>query len=139
MKITGTSSTSSAVGTRRGDGVAAPGFALPDMAPRAAVQSQAVTAPAALANLGSLLALQGLEDPAERRRRATRRADALLEQLDELRLSVLGRGVSHAQVARLAQTLREQRDAVDDPELSALLDDVELRAEVELAKLERAM
>ncbi|MFM1975715.1 MAG: Class flagellar assembly regulator, partial [Pseudomonadota bacterium] len=31
------------------------------------------------------------------------------------------------------------RDAVDDPALNALLDDVELRAEVELAKLERAL
>jgi hypothetical protein len=54
-------------------------------------------------------------------------------------VSILGGGVSREQVARLSQALREHRDAVDDPALNTLLDDVELRAEVELAKLERAL
>jgi hypothetical protein len=139
MKITGPSSVGSAGSARRGEGAAAPGFMLPQIDMRGPAASAPAAATAALSNIGALLALQGVEDPAERRRRATRRADDLLAQLDELRQSMLGPGVTRLQVARLAQTLREQRDAVDDPALEALLDDVELRAEVELAKLERAL
>jgi hypothetical protein len=92
-----------------------------------------------IANVGALLALQGEDDVVERRRRATRRSSTLLDQLDEIRVAILGGGVSREQVARLSQTLREHRDGVDDPALNGLLDDVELRAEVELAKLERAL
>jgi hypothetical protein len=138
MKINAPSTIGAAGATRRGDVAAAPGFVLPDMGARAAATA-AAGGPAALANVGALLALQGVEDPAERKRRAARRADDLLGQLDDLRVAILGGGVSRAQVARLAQTLRERVDAVDDPPLQALLDDVELRAEVELAKLERAL
>jgi hypothetical protein len=92
-----------------------------------------------IANVGALLALQGEDDVAERRRRAARRSSTLLDQLEDIRVSILGGGVSREQVARLSQALREHRDAVDDPALNTLLDDVELRAEVELAKLERAL
>jgi hypothetical protein len=92
-----------------------------------------------LTNIGALLALQSQDDVAERRRRAAKRSTTLLDQLDEIRIAILGGGVSRDQVSALAATLRDYRDQVDDPTLSAILDDVELRAEVELAKLERAL
>jgi hypothetical protein len=138
MKIEATSSAANAAAARRAGGVAAPGFALPAEV-AASAQQTARTAPAtALASVGALLALQAEDGPEERRRRATRRADTLLNELEELRISTLSGTVNRAQAARLHQTLREQRDLVDDPELTALLDQIELRAEVELAKLDRA-
>ena len=95
--------------------------------------------PSNLTNIGALLSLQTQDDVQERRKRATKRSNTLLDQLDGIRISILGDGVSREQVAALSDTLREYRDEVDDLGLTAILDDVELRAEVELAKLERAL
>lgn len=142
MKIEATSSAAQAAAARRTSAAAAPGFALPagPAAPAAqAGQAAPATASAALASVGALLALQGEDGPLERRRRATRRADDLLGQLEDLRLATLSGTVSRAQAARLALTLRDRREDVDDPELRQLLDAVELRAEVELAKLDQAL
>jgi hypothetical protein len=86
-----------------------------------------------------LLALQTVDSIEERRRRATRRATTLLDILDDVRLSTLTGTVSRNQFANLAQTLRERAEEVEDPKLEAILQEVELRAEVELAKLERAL
>ena len=139
MKVQGPSTSTAAIGARRAYGAAAPGFVLPGSVQDTPIQT-ARTAPLnAMTDVGALLALQGQDDVEERRRRATRRSNDLLNQLDAIRIAILSGGVSRQQVATLAQTLREHRDAVDDPALNAILDDVELRAEVELAKLERAL
>jgi hypothetical protein len=139
MKVQGPSSSTAAVGARRTGGAVAPGFVLPTDGMGAASGAARVAATANLSNIGALLALQTQDDVVERRRRATRRSNALLDQLDGIRLSILGEGVTREQVAALSNTLREYRDQVDDPGLDAILNDVELRAEVELAKLERAI
>jgi hypothetical protein len=67
------------------------------------------------------MALQGVEDPTERRRRAIRRGSGLLDRLDEL---------------KLARDLREEREEGAEPGLKAVLDQIDLRASVELAKAE---
>jgi Class II flagellar assembly regulator len=139
MKVQGPSSSTAAVGARRAGGAIAPGFVLPSDEMGATNGASRLAATANLSNIGALLALQTQDDVAERRRRATRRSNALLDQLDGIRLSILGEGVTREQVAALSNTLREYRDQVDDPGLDAILNDVELRAEVELAKLERAI
>jgi Class II flagellar assembly regulator len=138
MKVQGPSSTQAAQNARRA-GFVAPGFALPGDGLETASPVSRAAPPASLANIGALLALQTEDDVTERRRRAAKRSNALLDQLDGIRISILGDGVSREQVAALSNTLREYRDQVDDPGLNAILDDVELRAEVELAKLERAL
>jgi hypothetical protein len=138
MKVQGPSSSTSAVGAKRTGGAIAPGFVLPSDGLGASSSVSRAAPAASLSNIGALLALQSEDDVTERRRRATKRSNDLLDQLDGIRLAILGGGVSREQVANLANTLRAYRDQVDDPGLNAILDDVELRAEVELAKLERA-
>jgi hypothetical protein len=139
MKVQGPSSTQAAQNARRAGGVAAPGFVLPSDGLGAAATASRAAPPTNLTNIGALLALQTQDDITERRRRATQRSNSLLDQLDGIRISILSGGVSREQVATLSNTLRAHRDQVDDPGLDAILDDVELRAEVELAKLERAL
>ena len=117
----------------------APGFVLPSDGLGAASSTTRAAPLTNLTNIGALLALQSEDDVSERRRRASKRSNTLLDQLDGIRISILGNGVSREQVAALSNTLREYRDQVDDPGLDAILNDVELRAEVELAKLERAL
>jgi hypothetical protein len=139
MKVQGPSSTQAGGGVRRSGVAAAPGFALPTEGPGTTQAAGNVTQTANLTNIGALLALQTQDDVGERRRRAAKRSTTLLDQLDEIRIAILGGGVSRDQVNALAATLRNYRDQVDDPALNIILDDVELRAEVELAKLERAL
>jgi hypothetical protein len=76
--------------------------------------------------------------PLERRRRAVRRAGRLLDVLDEIKLALLDARLSATQLDRLRRAIRDERELTDDPRLEAVLDEIELRAAVELAKLEQA-
>lgn len=85
----------------------------------------------------ALLALQEVDDPGERRRRALARAEHLLGDLEAVRDGLLAGTVNAETLHRLTERLRSGREEVDDPQLAGLLGEVELRAAVELAKLER--
>lgn len=101
-------------------------------APRAA----APATPAAPTGLGALLALQAVEDPLFARRKAVRRGQSLLDTLEELRAELVVGRVPEGKLNRLMALLGQARDMAD-PGLDALIDDIELRARVELAKLGR--
>jgi hypothetical protein len=88
------------------------------------------------AGLTSLLALQEVEDPTARRRRSLQRGERLLDRLDEIRRGLLAGTMPRAALAQLRQELKETRAATLDPRLDEILAEIELRAAVELAKLE---
>lgn len=91
---------------------------------------------AGVMTLDALLALQGAEGPLERRRKAVRRGGQMLDALDALKLAVLDGGeVSKASLDRLMRLVGEQREALDnEPGLVDVLNQIETRAAVELAK-----
>jgi Class II flagellar assembly regulator len=93
------------------------------------------TAPAAA--MDGLLALQAAGDVIERRKRLMRRGRGLLDTLDQLKISLLGGQVSGATLSMLKGQLAQAREGVDDPALDDILAHIDLRAEVELAKLAR--
>ncbi len=99
------------------------------------------TGPTGLNPLASLLTVQETEEPLERRarKRATQRADTILDQLEEIRLGLLLGNIPMAKLEQLAQLVRAKREQFDDPKLQAILDDIEVRAAVELAKLSRSL
>lgn len=133
MKVTGPSGPSSPQATRPARSTG--GFSVPSAAagaPAAAATSAA--APSGVADVSALMALQGVEDPTERRRRAIRRGGGLLDRLDELKLALLQGEAGEAALDRLTRTLREERPVDADPGLNRLLDQIDLRAAVELAK-----
>jgi len=88
-----------------------------------------VTAPSAI------LALQEVPEATDGLRRAKRRGEDILDRLDELRLALLEGSLSPERLEALARLVRQQRGQVVDPRLTEILDDIELRAAVELAKL----
>jgi len=92
----------------------------------------------ALTSVGALLALQAVDDPIQRRRRAVKRAGRILDALDELKLAMLEGGASGSRLESLMTAVREQRESDDDPGLQGLLNEIETRAAVELAKLGQA-
>lgn len=83
---------------------------------------------------GAILALQEVEDELPARKRAVERAHDMLDELEALRGAMLGVGVSEDALDRLSALVGQGTTDVDDPRLQDLLQDVELRAAVELAK-----
>jgi Class II flagellar assembly regulator len=90
-----------------------------------------------LAGLGGMLAIQEVPDAAADRRRAVRRGHGLLDELQELQLGLIEGRLSDATLRGLAARLEETRPALDDPKLASLLDQIEIRAAIEMAKLRR--
>jgi hypothetical protein len=84
------------------------------------------------------MALQQEDGPLERRRRAVNRAGAMLDMLDEVKLALMDGEPTGASLERLARAVRAERSKTDDPRLEGVLDEIETRAAVELAKLEAA-
>lgn len=133
MKVSGPSGPSSAKGARPAR--AAGGFSVPSAAAGSAASAAApATASAAVANVSALMALQEVEDVTERRRRAIRRGGGLLDRLEELKLALLQGEAGEGALERLTRVLREDRPVDADPDLNSLLDQIDLRAAVELAK-----
>ncbi|HEY1722783.1 MAG TPA: flagellar assembly protein FliX [Magnetospirillaceae bacterium] len=102
-------------------------------------ETPTIDAPAAVASVDALLAAQAVGGDVEEdvRRRLLRRGEDILDRLDELRHALLIGVVPKDRLIQLAQMVRARRDKVADPRLAAVLDEIELRAEVELAKLSR--
>ena len=139
MKVTGTGGVGQAGGPRSARPAGGEGFRLPTAAPAAGPsQSAGVSASSAMMGVEALLTLQDVGGPLERRRRAVGRASRLLDVLEGLKIALLEGQITGADLDRLQRAIREQRSATDDPRLEGLLDEIETRAAVELAKLEQA-
>ena len=135
MKVTGPSAPTTSNSSRPTR--AAGGFSLSSSAGAAPAPAATASAgPAGVAGLSALMALQGVESATERRRRAIRRGGGLLDRLDELKLALLSGEAGEGALERLGQGLREARTEDDDPGLTDLLNQIDLRAAVELAKAE---
>lgn len=93
-----------------------------------------------IAHVGGLLAVQSSEDPTERkaRKRMVDRADKVLDALGDVHRGLVAGTLSVADMKGISARIAERRERVTDPVLAGLLDEVELRAAVELAKLELA-
>ncbi|MCH9020057.1 MAG: hypothetical protein IIA73_06805 [Proteobacteria bacterium] len=59
----------------------------------------------------------------------------MLDRLDEIRHALLFGAIPRHRLLALQREVREKRVAVADPRLNQLLDEIDLRAAVELAKL----
>lgn len=84
-----------------------------------------------------MLALQAAGDALERKRRAVRRGRDLLDHLDQVKVALLSGRVPVERLMLIRAVLASRRDLGDDPALEELLAQIDLRAEVELAKLGR--
>lgn len=105
----------------------------------ASARAGARAAAATLAGLDAVLLLQGEPDtPSERRRRSARRGHDLLDGLDRLKASLLSGRVATHELLAIAGRLSERAETTGDPRLDGLIADIELRAAVELAKVEAA-
>jgi hypothetical protein len=73
----------------------------------------------------------------EQRQQAIDYAEDLLADLDALRVGLILGEYNEMQLNGLINRVQNRRQIVADPQLKAVLEDIDLRAQVELAKLQR--
>lgn len=105
-------------------------FTVADESPARVATTSAAIAPA---SIDGLLALQAADDATAGKKRQLRRGRSLLDVLDALKLDLLAGRASESHLNQLLALIGQAR-VMSEPGLDALLDDIELRARVELAK-----
>ncbi|WP_119678536.1 flagellar assembly protein FliX [Indioceanicola profundi] len=84
-----------------------------------------------------LFALQEVDDALQGRKKARARAEDILDRLDEIRLGLLSGTIPQERLVELVRIIQARREQVEDPRLQEILDEIDLRAQVEIAKLTR--
>jgi hypothetical protein len=136
MKVEAPRGPTSAADARRAAKPAGSGEVFASMLGEEEVKTSATNLAAPATAVEGLLALQEVGDERQTRRRAKNRASAMLDELDKLRHALLDGTITIAQLNRLVAVIASERVSTADPQLNELLDDIDLRAQVELAKLE---
>lgn len=88
--------------------------------------------------VSGVLNVQEVDDALTRAARGKLRAEDLLKKLDELRLDLLSGTLNPTTLQRLTAVVQSHKEEVEDPHLSEILDEIDLRAQVELAKFTRS-
>jgi hypothetical protein len=88
----------------------------------------------AISTVDALIALQGVEDPTERKKRAVAKGRNALDVLDALKLSLLDGTVDSSTLARLKVASEGLTEQSGDAALDTVLGEIDLRVAVELAK-----
>lgn len=146
MKVEGSKSTSSVQGAGRARKAGPAGKAGEFAAeldrvsgPDEASGPDSVDQVGGMVGIGGILAAQSVDPDGapshEQRQRRAARGTEILDRLEEVRRGLLTGAVPKSRLQELAQLVREKRERGADPLISRLLDEIELRAEVELAKL----
>jgi len=94
---------------------------------------------ASVSGVNSMIAVQELSYDSDNkaRRQLADWGNDILDSLDEIRHGLLIGSIPTQRLQNLAQTLRVRKLNIKDPKLIKLIHEIELRAEVELAKLTR--
>jgi hypothetical protein len=87
-----------------------------------------------LGGIDALIALQGIDDCAERRRHSLNCGRSALDILDEIKLGLLEGALDHSALLRLKSLSADLKGSCGDPGLDGVLAEISLRVEVELAK-----
>ena len=89
--------------------------------------------PAPAAGLDTLFALQMVDEPMQRRRKTIRRGASMLGVLETMKADLLIGRVGEGRLNQLLSLIGQAREATE-PGLDAVVDEIELRVRVELAK-----
>lgn len=89
-----------------------------------------------VAAVDSLLALQEVEQK-NKQGKAIERSREMLGLLEEIRIGLLSGHIPEQKVRNLSKLANEEKQAFEDQGLNNILDQVDLRAQVELAKMQQ--
>ncbi|MCK5574717.1 MAG: hypothetical protein KAI28_02835 [Sphingomonadales bacterium] len=137
MKITGPGQVSKSSSTKKskaGSDVSRSAFG-ESLSEVDAPSTSGVAGLSATAPVDSLLHLQEVPDSTSGRSKGLLTAKDMLESLEDIRRGLLLGSIPIPNLKALARMVMNRSDQFDDPELTEILDEIELRARVELAKL----
>src|SRR5471030_2667011 len=87
-----------------------------------------------ISTLDALMALQGVDDPLERKKRAVAKGRNALDVLDSLKVGLIDGSVDGSTLSRLKVAAEGLTEESGDSGLDTVLDEINLRVAVELAK-----
>ena len=88
--------------------------------------------------VSNILGVQEVDDALSHEAKGKLRAEDILDRLDELRVELLTGQLSRDKLRQLSHVVLSRRAQVKDPRLAEILDEIDLRAQVELAKYDSA-
>jgi len=118
----------------RSDGSGSEDFAKELQGPEKTEETSRINKASPLTGIQALLSMQEVDDATERASKGRRRAEAILDKLDKLRLALLDGAIGKEDLIELARQVQSSRATIDDPRLARILDEIDLRAQVEIAK-----
>lgn len=141
MKVEGPSKSSGASGPKKSGSVSGADGSFEDFIAKAPKESSAAAPTRSIARVDALLSVQAAESPTERaaRRKMRERGEGILKELDRLRHAILTGTMTLGQVIDIADVVASHREKVVDPGLTAILDEIDMRAQIEIAKARKAL
>lgn len=141
MKVEGPSKSSGVGGTKKSGSVGGADGSFEDFIAKAPKESAAAAPTRSIARVDALLSVQAAESPTERaaRRKMRERGEGILKELDRLRHAILTGTMTLGQVIDIADVVASHREKVTDPGLTAILDEIDMRAQIEIAKARKAL
>ncbi|WP_421951616.1 flagellar assembly protein FliX [Pelagibacterium sp.] len=134
MRIDGTGRITTT--SRPGTAAKSSGTAFQIESGQGSARSAQTSAPIAAGGIDALLALQAVDDATTGRRKAVKRANSLLDVLEDIKTDLLAGRMGEGRLNRAVALLKQAKTQIE-PELEAIVADIELRVRVELAKLGR--
>lgn len=141
MKIEGPNRTGATSSTKGKGKTSSADGSFGDLLTGGVKETRSAAATHSIASIDSLLAAQSVEDPTERaaRKRMQVRADNILNELDNMRIALLSGTLTVGHIIDIADVVAAHREKIMDPRLHAVLDEIDLRAQIEIAKLCKAL
>lgn len=97
-------------------------------------ETAATASVATTSSVSGILGLQEVDDALAHASKGKMRAEDILSKLDDLRMDLLTGAISREKLMQLSRIVASRRAQVKDPQLASILDEIDLRAQVELAK-----
>lgn len=96
--------------------------------------AESLSPPIASTSIGGLLSLQEADSDQAADQQAAGQAHLLLDTLEDVRMAILSGGVPADALESIEQQMMALKDQAHDPQLRDIIEEIELRAAVELAK-----
>jgi MoaA/NifB/PqqE/SkfB family radical SAM enzyme len=95
-----------------------------------------VTSTNRISSVDAVVGMQEITDDTKDERGAKNRANLILDKLEDIRMGLLLGEIPKSNLEELSKVLKVARENSVDSKLLEIIDDIELRAKIELAKLE---
>ena len=89
-----------------------------------------------ISSVDAVVGMQEITDDNKDERGAKNRANLILDKLEDIRMGLLLGEIPKSNLEELSKVLKVARENSVDSKLLEIIDDIELRAKIELAKLE---